>query len=556
MAKLLIEQEPHFTTLQIVEGSGSGKLIAEGEFGRCDVPTKNGRIYPRKLVQREFERLSEDLKNRRIVGELDHPSDGKTSLQRASHVITDLRIESDGRVIGKTEILNTAQGKNLKALIEGGVQVGVSSRGLGTTRAVESGEEVQEDFKLNTYDFVADPAVGTARPVITTEDVDTEQPTLAELFVEAFPDVVNELQEAAKKEALASAKDKAVSAVDNVADVAVGEVRAEMIESFEKQIASTIIEAREDISSELREEFANDPAVGGSKAILAQIAELVGAYRSTPEQGAMEDALKAKDLEVAEANNSVSRAVIAGQIAVNQAYIEKTIGSHPKKKSIRELMRHSDSVTLEDVKVKLEKILSDFGEIEEDTVTEEEASLREENAEMRGHVSLLEEKIDGLTRKQKKLIALAGKTDEMRVSAESQLEEALDKIETVGIEAEKKVLEAADLAEEYKLEAYKSSKVAGFANGRELSGLLESANSKADVDALIARKGTRKVSDGRLQQMRDGLQRGNGASDKSLTEERVAGENPRVSGGAAASQLDEIDGIPMADLLEMAGANK
>ncbi|MEJ2293677.1 MAG: hypothetical protein P8Y23_02805, partial [Candidatus Lokiarchaeota archaeon] len=108
--KILIESTP--VTLSLVESAYGNKTIARGEFGRCGIPTQNGRIYPEKLMQREIDRLQEDLSHRRILGELDHPSSGRTSLKRVSHVITGLKIK-DGIVIGEAEILNTPEGKTL-----------------------------------------------------------------------------------------------------------------------------------------------------------------------------------------------------------------------------------------------------------------------------------------------------------------------------------------------------------------------------------------------------------------------------------------------------------
>jgi len=94
--------------LSIVESeSQDGRLVAEGEFGFCGKPTSNGRVYSRNLMDREIRRLLPKMESRGLYGELDHPEDGSTKLQRVSHLITNLRVESDGRVIGKLEVLDT-----------------------------------------------------------------------------------------------------------------------------------------------------------------------------------------------------------------------------------------------------------------------------------------------------------------------------------------------------------------------------------------------------------------------------------------------------------------
>jgi len=148
-------------TYQITE-SESGRMRVEGVFQRSDVPNANKRVYPRSLWEKELreKRVMEAMENRAMFGELDHPSDGKTSLKRVSHIITGLHLESDGTVTGAAEILPTPTGEILKILFESGAQVGISSRGSGS---VNNGI-VAEDYKLSTFDFVARPSTPGALP--------------------------------------------------------------------------------------------------------------------------------------------------------------------------------------------------------------------------------------------------------------------------------------------------------------------------------------------------------------------------------------------------------
>lgn len=149
---------------QIMESSG-GVLVAEGEFGYCDRPTSNGRVYPRKIMEREFARLRPKMKAGGLFGELDHPEDGKTKLQRVAMRIDDMRIEADGRVVGRFRVLEgTPNGDTLAAIVRNGGQVGVSSRGIGSTVTEGNSSIVQEDFRLFGYDAVAEPAVSSALP--------------------------------------------------------------------------------------------------------------------------------------------------------------------------------------------------------------------------------------------------------------------------------------------------------------------------------------------------------------------------------------------------------
>jgi hypothetical protein len=146
---------------QIVE-SASGRFRVEGIFQKSDVENANKRIYPRRIWEKELgeQRVTEAIKNRSMFGELDHPSDGKTSLKRVAHLITGLELQEDGNVTGAAEILGTPNGQILKTLFESGAQVGISSRGSGS---VQNGV-VQEDFKLGTFDFVARPSTPGALP--------------------------------------------------------------------------------------------------------------------------------------------------------------------------------------------------------------------------------------------------------------------------------------------------------------------------------------------------------------------------------------------------------
>ena len=152
---------------QIVE-SENGCFRVEGVFQRSDVENANKRVYPRSIWERELneKRVSEAVSNRAMFGELDHPADGKTSLKRVAHLITSLSLGEDGQVTGAADILDTPNGQILKTLFESGAQVGISSRGSGS---VQNGV-VQEDFKLNTFDFVARPSTPGALPRPAGED--------------------------------------------------------------------------------------------------------------------------------------------------------------------------------------------------------------------------------------------------------------------------------------------------------------------------------------------------------------------------------------------------
>lgn len=168
MGRMLL-QDTMTVRLSLNEDNGSGKMTATGVFGRVDVPTANNRIYPRSLWEREVKRMQKPISERKVLSEVDHPQDGKTKLSRTAGMLTALSINEDGDIIGTMEVLDTASGKDLKALIDGGASVGVSSRGYGSVKLNNEGKDVvQDDFQCQTFDFVADPAHQMAYPEFST----------------------------------------------------------------------------------------------------------------------------------------------------------------------------------------------------------------------------------------------------------------------------------------------------------------------------------------------------------------------------------------------------
>lgn len=138
-------------------------VFIEGVFLQADVKNKNGRIYPRAIMQREVARyVKENVLTRRAYGELGHPDGPTVNLDRVSHMITSLR-EDGNNYIGRAKIMDTPMGKIVKELISEGAQLGVSSRGLGSLKERNGINEVQDDFMLATAaDIVADPSAPDA----------------------------------------------------------------------------------------------------------------------------------------------------------------------------------------------------------------------------------------------------------------------------------------------------------------------------------------------------------------------------------------------------------
>ena len=153
---------------------GKSALKVTGVFQRAGVVNANGRVYPREVLEEAVGSIQDDLKGRRVMGEFDHPPDAKIHMERISHLITNLWMEGD-QVIGEAEVLEGMEphGKNLKALLEAGVCVGISSRGVGDMKTTQINEnecyEVLPGYSLITFDAVAEPSVNNSYLQTMTE---------------------------------------------------------------------------------------------------------------------------------------------------------------------------------------------------------------------------------------------------------------------------------------------------------------------------------------------------------------------------------------------------
>jgi hypothetical protein len=161
MKQVLIETIPfNVSPIQLTEGmkARSGNPLVEGILATAEVKNGNGRYYSKDLWEREINKYMDVVKENRATGELDHPESTIINLKNVSHIIREIRWDND-KVIGKIEILPTTSGNILKALIENGVMVGVSSRGMGSLKEMNEGTlEVQDDFELLCWDFVSTPS--------------------------------------------------------------------------------------------------------------------------------------------------------------------------------------------------------------------------------------------------------------------------------------------------------------------------------------------------------------------------------------------------------------
>ena len=167
---LLTEYIPFKVDRQLAEAAirDNKVLIVEGVIQRAEAPNQNERVYPKEILKREIDKYIEGpVREKRALGELDHPESSVINLQNVSHNVTKVKMMGDD-VYGEVEILPTPAGKILQALFASGITVGISSRGMGSVKEGSGGTvEVQDDFELLCFDFVSTPSTHGAfmRPV-------------------------------------------------------------------------------------------------------------------------------------------------------------------------------------------------------------------------------------------------------------------------------------------------------------------------------------------------------------------------------------------------------
>lgn len=163
--KLITEVNDSIQSIMEAKEDGKKNYFIEGVFLQSELKNRNGRMYPKAVLQREVARYNKDyIKENRAIGELGHPDTPTINYDRASHKIISL-IENGNDFIGKAKILDTPMGKIVKTLMDEDVKIGVSSRGMGSLKTVQEGtvQLVQDDYFLATAaDIVADPSAPDA----------------------------------------------------------------------------------------------------------------------------------------------------------------------------------------------------------------------------------------------------------------------------------------------------------------------------------------------------------------------------------------------------------
>jgi len=278
--------------MQLVENSlhpllAQDEKTLSGLFAEIGTFNQNGRRYPEEVYVPAYEDLIPKIKEKRLLGELDHPMDyDEIRLSNVSHVITDCEIMEDGgvkKIYGSVELLDTPAGLIAQALVKAGIPLGISSRGLGATRQVRDGVDVTQ-LKLITYDLVADPSFASAilSPDKSTElsdslhYIESKLPLNEAVETQSIRDMIHRI-----RESLIERKTTPNEEI-NIQEVEINSLRS-LLESSQATIESDtelLVKSREQIKS-LKQELKESESK--YKKLLKNMFKLQEAYNSLKE---------------------------------------------------------------------------------------------------------------------------------------------------------------------------------------------------------------------------------------------------------------------------------
>lgn len=406
---LLIDVTP-IRLLSLEEGAGkTGKMVVRGEFARAGAATENKRIYPEAVWSKEIKRLNEAMKDRRVFGEIDHPTDGRTSLQRVSHVVTSMKVE-DGVLIGEAEILPTEKGKILEALLKSNCKVGVSSRGFGSVKANDEGVDVvQEDYRLVTFDFVAEPADQTAYPAVFFEGV--EIPDMGKLDSDIRAHASEDEKKAAEwAKQLGEKEEKSV---------------------LPEELLTRLEALRAEVRDEVRGELLSDPAVAGAlqaiESIKAQLrpfvlpedAEAVVTQKDS-EIKSLKKQLAEKELKIKELEEDVEKLGNVAKEAGYKFYLERSLQNDPDSELIRNLIGDvKQYANSDELKARVEAVRTELAKKREEEAATE-ARIAEEVNKARAEKDAAEKQVADLVEAVEQLME-ANKALTVKLNTEKKL---------------------------------------------------------------------------------------------------------------------------------------
>ncbi len=440
--------------LQLIEdGADGGKIVVRGEFARSGAATENKRVYPRELWEREIEKLTKAMADRKMFGELDHPNDGRTSLQRVSHIVTAMQVGDDGVVMGEAEVLDTSRGRDLKAMLTAGCKVGVSSRGYGSTRTNDQGEEVvQNDYNLVTFDFVAEPADGDAYPDVYSEDKEN---------------VMGREAEAAADQVMGK---KFAAVVQREAEAANSDMDNGLAAQFEADIIANLGKLSASAREKIRAEMLADPAVGAAKDALEAIKSVIRPFvlpedaqgvvtEKEAEIGRLKNKVSEQGLKMTEQGEQIGKLVGMVREATYKYYLERALAGNPDRNLVMKFVGDlSQYETADDLKRKVSSVSEDLKQ-------------RRESA--------------GKEREEQKKVQAEAKAAHAKAQARSLTEVKNYKSEVDKLaEALEKTLEA---NKEMSLQLFTAERLRNHPHAESIRKLVEQVNptSKEQVEAII-----------------------------------------------------------------------
>jgi hypothetical protein len=178
---LLTESEKRFVR--------EGGMMLTGKLQEADVQNGNGRVYPRKIMEREVQKYKALVEDNRALGELDHPDSSIINLVNVSHMITEVWMDGSS-VMGKCKVLNTPSGQILRALVDSGVKIGISSRGMGSVTERMGKTIVEDDFQLICFDIVSEPSTPNAFMGLQESKLVNEQVTKNNKIINLMNEIV------------------------------------------------------------------------------------------------------------------------------------------------------------------------------------------------------------------------------------------------------------------------------------------------------------------------------------------------------------------------------
>lgn len=458
----------------------SKNVWLDPRFLKIEEQEHNGNIYCLKTTGGNF--YMEKNGNSFWTGN----SDGKTKLTRVSHILTDLHIEGN-EVVGAAEILDTPNGRILKAIYQAGAQPGVSSRGFGSTKSRADGiDEVQDDFNLHTFDFVADPATKTAYPAVFTEELekipaDGDTSLTMETLERDFGGLVEEIRRE-------SASEKIGQETDRLKD------------QFAEQLIVAVEQAHENAYRQAVEELAEAEGLEESEARVVSL-EPVAVGSNVLNIPVVDDENDDSAVEELEAKFSEAEA----KLEKMAEQVKRSNFRYHAEKCIHEMELDRDKAweALGDVAVfdELHEI-NDYLFAHWDELKTEDEVDPEETVETDTEIVRLKEALE-----------LA---DERAEIAESELKKA-----------HRRALEAVEIAESLQVQNYVERKISGHQYANRIRRLCENVGSIEDVDRVVENFTViRPYDDDEAEKIRARVSRGR----ERCLEEEISGNQNRRNG--------------------------